>query len=166
MKLVYLGLGSNMGDREANLERAIAALDARDLRFLRASSVYETEPVGFRDQRWFLNQAAEFETELFPLQLLARTARIERKLGRKRTVKNGPRTIDIDILLYGNAVVKTAELEIPHARYRERRFVLEPLAELNAAMRDPVTGQTMRAMLDAVRTQAVRRAGTDGREVL
>jgi 2-amino-4-hydroxy-6-hydroxymethyldihydropteridine diphosphokinase len=122
MKLVYLGLGSNMGDREALLKLALDELAAPDLRLVRVSSVYETEPVGLREQRWFLNLVAEFETELFPKQLLRRTQRIEVALGRKRTIVNGPRTIDIDILLYGKTVMKTEELEIPHPRYRERRY--------------------------------------------
>lgn len=159
MKNVYLGLGSNVGDREAYLQSALDELRARDLRFRRASRLYETEPVGLLEQRWFLNQVAEFETELFPLQLLERIRRIERRLGRRRVIANGPRTIDIDILLYGTAVVKTAELEIPHPRYRERRFALEPLAELNPTLKDPQTRQTMTAMLDAVRGQTVRRFG-------
>ena len=162
MKVVYLGLGSNVGNREAHLRQAIDALQARDLRFLRASGLYETEPMGLREQRWFLNQVAEFETELFPLQLLQRIRRIERQLGRKRTVLNGPRTIDVDILLYGNAIVKTTELEIPHPRYRERRFVLEPLAELNAALKDPATRQSVAVMLEAVRGQTVRRLLASG----
>lgn len=157
MKVVYLGLGSNVGDREEHLRRAVDDLQARDLRFRRASGLYETEPMGLREQRWFLNQVAEFETELLPLQLLQRIRRVEKRLGRRRVVVNGPRTIDIDILLHGNAVVRTAELEVPHPRYRERRFVLEPLAELNSALRDPETKQTVAAMLDAVRRQAVRR---------
>lgn len=168
MKVVYLGLGSNVGDREAQLRQALEALQSRDLRFRRASSLYETEPIGLREQRWFLNRVAEFETELFPLQLLQRIHRIERTLGRKRVVVNGPRTIDIDILLYGNAVVKTAELQIPHPRYRERRFVLEPLAELNPALKDPETRQTIPTMLDAVRGQTVKRLvaaqSADGRQ--
>ena len=157
MKIVYLGLGSNVGDREAHLREALDKLQARDLRLRRASSLYETEPVGLRDQRWFLNQVSEFESELFPLQLWQRIRRVENHLGRKRVVVNGPRTIDIDILLYGSALVKTAELEVPHPRYRERRFVLEPLAELNASLRDPETRQTVAAMLDAVHGQVVRR---------
>jgi 2-amino-4-hydroxy-6-hydroxymethyldihydropteridine diphosphokinase len=157
LKVVYLGLGSNVGDRERNLLRALDELQGRGLRSRRLSSLYETEPVGLREQHWFLNQVAEFETELFPLQLLQRIRRVEKALGRRRTVVNGPRTIDIDILLYGNAVVKTADLTVPHPRYRERRFVLEPLAELNAAMRDPETGQTVATILDAVRGQVVRR---------
>jgi len=157
VKIVYLGLGSNVGDREGNLHQALDQLQARDLRLRRSSSLYETEPMGLRDQRWFLNQVAEFETELFPLQLLQRLQRVERNLGRKRVVLNGPRTIDIDILLYGNTVMKTADLEIPHPRYSERRFVLEPLAELDATLRDPVTHRTVAEMLDAVRGQSVRR---------
>jgi len=157
LKTVYLGLGSNLGDRPGTLGAAIRKLDSPELRFVRASGLYETEPIGLKEQPWFLNQVAEFETELFPLQLLQRIRRVEKALGRRRTVVNGPRTIDIDILLYGNAVVKTADLTVPHPRYRERRFVLEPLAELNAAMRDPETGQTVATILDAVRGQVVRR---------
>lgn len=148
MTVVYLGLGSNIGDRESLLRSALRELHKPDLRLRRASSVYETEPVGLRDQRWFLNLAAEFETELFPRQLLHRMQRIERQMGRRRMVANGPRTIDIDILLFGNAVVKTNELEIPHPRYRERRFTLAPLAELNPALRDPVTGKSMAQLLE------------------
>jgi 2-amino-4-hydroxy-6-hydroxymethyldihydropteridine diphosphokinase len=132
-------------------------LNAPDLRLLRKSSLYETEPIGFRDQGWFLNMVAEFETELFPKQLLHRMQKVERSLGRVRTVKNGPRTIDIDILLYGRAVVKTEELEIPHPRYRERRFTLAPLAELSPQLRDPVTRHTMAQMLAALTGQSIRK---------
>ncbi len=151
MKIVYLGLGSNLGDRAGYLRLAVEKLQARDLRLRRLSSVSETEPWGLREQPWFLNQVAEFETELFPLQLLRRIHRIELALGRRRTVLNGPRTIDIDIVLYGNAVVKTEGLEIPHPRYRERRFVLGPLAELNPELRDPVTKQTVASILKGLR---------------
>ena len=157
MKLVYLGLGSNVGDREATLRMALEKLDAPDLKLRRASNAYETEPIGLREQAWFLNLVAEFETTLFPKQLLRRTSRIENELGRRRSVRNGPRTIDIDILLYGNSVVKTEELEIPHPRYRERRFVLAPLAELRPDLRDPVTGVTVTELLAGVRGQAAKR---------
>jgi 2-amino-4-hydroxy-6-hydroxymethyldihydropteridine diphosphokinase len=146
-----------MGHREANLSRALDKLQARDLRLRRKSGLYETEPMGLREQPWFLNQVAEFETELLPLQLLRRTGKIEKKLGRKRTVIDGPRTIDIDILLFGVYVLNTEDLTVPHPRYRERRFVLEPLAELNAALKDPETGQTVAEMLEKVRAQVVRR---------
>lgn len=157
MKIVYLALGSNLGDRRMHLQHALEKLQARDLRLLRASSLYETEPMGLREQPWFLNQVAEFETELFPLQLLRRVHRVENALGRRRVVLNGPRTVDIDILLYGNSVVNAPDLTIPHPRYRERRFVLEPLAELNPALKDPETRQPVSALLDAVRAQNVRR---------
>jgi 2-amino-4-hydroxy-6-hydroxymethyldihydropteridine diphosphokinase len=112
--------------------------------------------MGLTDQPWFLNQVAEFETSLFPLQLLHRIHRIEKELGRIRTVVNGPRTVDIDIILYGDTIMRSDDLEIPHPRYRERRFVLEPLAELNPALRDPATGQPITELLEAVRAQTVR----------
>jgi 2-amino-4-hydroxy-6-hydroxymethyldihydropteridine diphosphokinase len=150
---VYLGLGANVGDREALLKSALDKLQSPKLRMLRASRLYETEPIGLREQAWFLNLAAEFECDLFPTQLLQRCQRVERELGRKRTVLNGPRTIDIDILLFGSAVIKTADLEIPHPRFRERRFVLAPLAELNPTLRDPVTGRTIAEMLNGLRDQ-------------
>ena len=157
MKIVYLGLGSNVGDSEALLQTALDQLEGPDLKLLRVSSLYETEPIGLREQRWFLNLVAEFETKLFPKQLLQRIGKVERELGRKRTVRNGPRTIDIDILLYGNSVVKTEALEIPHPRYRERRFTLAPLVELNPELRDPVTRRSMAEMLAALKDQAIRK---------
>jgi 2-amino-4-hydroxy-6-hydroxymethyldihydropteridine diphosphokinase len=157
LKLVYLGLGSNVGDSEALLQSALAKLNGPGLKLRRVSSLYETEPIGLREQRWFLNLVAEFETDLFPKQLLHRIQKIENELGRKRTVRNGPRTIDVDILLYGNFVVSTAELEIPHPRYRERRFALGPLAELNPGLRDPVTGKTVSDMLADLPGQLARR---------
>ena len=156
MKTVYLSLGSNIGDREANLRAAIERLSGADLRVLRESPIYETEPVGYTDQRWFLNVVVEAETLLFPLQLLTRTSKIERALKRVRTAPNGPRTIDIDILLYGNAVVRTPRLEIPHPRMNERRFVLAPLADLAPDLRHPATRQTVGQLLEAAPPQTVR----------
>jgi 2-amino-4-hydroxy-6-hydroxymethyldihydropteridine diphosphokinase len=157
MKTIYLGLGSNIGDRQANLEAALAGLPAIGVRVTRASPVYETEPVDFTDQRWFLNLVVEAETELFPLQLLARLQRIERDLGRVRTVAKGPRTLDIDILLYGQAVIQRPDLEIPHLRMAERRFVLAPLADLAPDLRHPVTRKTVRELLEAAPPAVVRR---------
>jgi 2-amino-4-hydroxy-6-hydroxymethyldihydropteridine diphosphokinase len=116
--------------------------------------------MGFRDQGWILNLCAEFETTLFPRQLLQRTQRTEHEMGRRRTVRNGPRIIDIDVLIYGHAVVDTSDLRIPHPRYTERRFVLAPLAELKPGLRDPVTGRTITEMLGALEGQSVRNAGT------
>lgn len=157
MKTVYLGLGSNLGDRAATLAAAILKLDSAELRLMRASGLYETEPMGLKEQPWFLNQVAEFHTTLFPLQLLQRTKKIENELGRKRAVRNGPRTLDIDILLYGSAIVRSEELEIPHPRFRERRFVLAPLAELNPDLRDPVSGKQVKALLAGLADQTIRR---------
>ncbi len=156
MKRIYLSLGSNVGDRDANLRAALDALGPAGIQSLRASPVYETEPVDYRDQAWFLNLVVEAETALFPMQLLTRIGRIERDLGRVRKVAKGPRTIDIDILLYGNAVVKTARLEIPHPRIAERRFVLAPLADLAPELRHPVTRQAIREMLQKAPAAVVR----------
>jgi len=157
MKTVYLGLGSNLGDREAMLEAAVSALESPRLHVRRVSPVYETEPMDVPGQHWFLNQVAEAETDLFPLQLLHRTTKVEARLGRRRLAPKGPRTIDIDILLFGNSVVTTPVLEIPHPRFRDRRFVLAPLADLAPDLRDPVTRKTVRELLGEVRGQAVRK---------
>ncbi len=148
-KTVYLSLGSNLGDRRANLEAAIARLS--DLGTITAvSSIYETEPVGFAAQPDFLNCAVALETELMPRQFLHRVLAIEQALGRKRRVAKGPRTLDIDIVLFGNSVVETAELTIPHPAMHERRFVLEPLAEIAADVRHPVFKRTMRDLRDSL----------------
>lgn len=154
---VYLSLGSNIGNRERNLRMAIDRLDAPDFRVQRVSPVYETEPVDYTDQEWFLNLVVEAETFLSPEELLARSQQIEHHLGRVRTVAKGPRIIDIDILLYGDIVLHTAALEIPHPRMEQRRFVLAPLADLAPDLRHPVTGRTAREMLDAAPAALVRR---------
>jgi 2-amino-4-hydroxy-6-hydroxymethyldihydropteridine diphosphokinase len=139
------------------LQAAIDELQSRELRILRVSSVYETEPQGRRNQRWFLNLVVEAETDLFPRQLLGRIARIERQLGRRRMLANGPRTIDIDILFYGNFVMETPELKIPHPRFAERRFVLAPMVELAPDLRDPVSRRTMRELLPGTAGQELRK---------
>ena len=130
MITAYLSLGSNLGDRARHLEEALDCLEAGEVHVARRSSLYETEPLEFREQPWFLNMVAEVATPLSPHELLSRILEIARKLGRIRVTPKGPRTIDIDILLYGGLVVNTDELQIPHPRLAERRFVLEPLAEL------------------------------------
>lgn len=162
MKLVYIGLGSNLGDRAENLRVAREQIAAADLRVLRASSLYETAPRDVEDQPWFLNQAIECETELFPRQLLACLQKIERAMGRKRAIAKGPREIDLDILLFGDAVMKAPELEVPHPRLSERRFVLEPLAELVPDKKHPGTRKTIREMLAGVTGQAVRKVAGHG----
>ena len=159
MKRVYLSLGSNIGDREGNLRKAVERLAAQEIRMLHASRIYETEPVDYKDQAWFLNQVVEAETALFPMQLLTRIGRVERELGRRHTVRNGPRTIDIDILFYGAATVETARLEIPHPRIAQRRFVLAPLAELAPDLRHPVTHRSVRQMLESAPPAVVRPIG-------
>jgi 2-amino-4-hydroxy-6-hydroxymethyldihydropteridine diphosphokinase len=141
--LVYFAFGSNLGNREQWIRAAADRLNKPDLRLLQMSSLYETAPVGLLDQPLFLNAAAEFETELAPRALLERALGVESELGRVRTVRNGPRNIDVDLLLCGNLVVNEPDLVVPHPRYKERRFVLDPLLELNAGLRDPVTGQLL-----------------------
>ena len=147
MKTIYLSLGSNIGDRAANLSRAIEALPARGVRVARQSSVYETEPVELREQAWFLNCVVEAETDLMPMQLMHELLAIERDMGRLRRVAKGPRLIDMDILLFGTSVVRTAELEIPHPRMVERRFVLVPFAEIAPGARHPVLLKTIAELL-------------------
>jgi 2-amino-4-hydroxy-6-hydroxymethyldihydropteridine diphosphokinase len=159
LKRIYLSLGSNIGDRERNLRKAVEQLAARDVRVLHTSRIYETEPVDYKDQAWFLNQVVEAETALFPMQLLTRIGRVERELGRVRRVPKGPRIIDIDILFYGAAVVDTRRLEIPHPRVAERRFVLAPLAELAPDLRHPVTQRSVRQMLESAPPAVVRPIG-------
>lgn len=159
VKQVYVSVGSNLGDREGNLRRAIESLEREEVRVVKRSSVYETEPQDVAHQPWFLNMALECQTRLFPLQLLKVLQRIENELGRMRTgaVRRGPRTIDIDILLFGNTIMQTPKLVIPHPRMLERRFVLEPLLEIAPDLRHPVTREPLCKSLAAVTTQAVRR---------
>jgi 2-amino-4-hydroxy-6-hydroxymethyldihydropteridine diphosphokinase len=144
---VFLGLGSNLGDREAQLRRALAGLARRGMELGPRSSLYETEPVGGPPQGWFLNAVARGETELSPEALLAACLEVEAEQGRVRAERNGPRSIDVDILLYGDRVIDAPGLRIPHPRLQERRFVLEPLAELAPALRHPVSGLSMRELL-------------------
>ena len=148
-KVVYLSLGSNLGDRARNLEDAIERL--RTLGEVAAiSGYYETEPVGLAQQPWFLNCAVALRTQLMPRQLLSAVMRIEQALGRKRRVLKGPRTIDIDILLFGSSVIDVPALTVPHPAMHERRFVLQPLAEIAPAARHPVLRRTARELLEAL----------------
>jgi 2-amino-4-hydroxy-6-hydroxymethyldihydropteridine diphosphokinase len=154
MTTVYLSLGSNIGDRAGNIARAIQALGTRGVRVTRKSSLYETEPVEFREQAWFLNAAIEVQTDLAPERLMEVLLEIERDMGRERCVPKGPRLIDVDILLYGSEVVREAGLEIPHPRMAERRFVLVPLAELTGKANHPVSLMTIAEMLEATADQS------------
>jgi len=157
LKTAFLALGSNIGDREANLRDAATRLESHEIHLLCRSSLYETAPQELLDQPWFLNAVVQVETSLFPMQLLARVREIERQMGRRRVTPKGPRNIDIDILFYGRTVIATAELEVPHPRIAQRRFVLEPLAEIAPEFRHPQTGKTANEMLAALEPQGTRR---------
>lgn len=158
MPIAYLSLGSNIGDREANLRAAIAALAAFGIRVKKVSSIYETEPVDYRDQAWFLNCAVEAETELEPHELLRALASIEAQLGSKKEFSKGPRKIDLDILLYGQETIDRPDLQVPHPRMLDRRFVLTPLAEIAPELRHPSWKATAAQLLERCSdTSSVRR---------
>ncbi|MFC1864927.1 2-amino-4-hydroxy-6-hydroxymethyldihydropteridine diphosphokinase [Chloroflexota bacterium] len=146
---VYLGLGSNMGNRQGYLDRALNLLSQR-LRVGQVSSIYDTEPVGNTNQPRFLNLACQVYTRLAPMELLALAKGIELKLGRAPGKSNAPRPIDIDILFYADQVIETPELVIPHSRLTERAFVLIPMDEIAPDLVHPVSGKTVRELLKVV----------------
>ena len=146
-KTAHLSLGSNLGDRAKNLREAVAALRQEIIRLTGISSIYETEPVDYRDQPWFLNIVLEAETELAPTALLQTLRGIEMKMGSRKLIAKGPRLIDMDILLYANEVIDAPELQIPHPSMHLRRFVLEPLAQIAPGVRHPILNMTAAEML-------------------
>jgi 2-amino-4-hydroxy-6-hydroxymethyldihydropteridine diphosphokinase len=155
MKTAYVSLGSNVGDREQQIAAAIQALGARGIRIMRRSSIYSTEPVDVATQSWFLNCVLEIETDLMPRQLLRAFKEIENELGRRHTIRRGPRVIDLDLLLYGTSVISTPELEVPHPRMTQRRFVLVPLAEIAPTLRHPVENRSMEELLGETEDRSV-----------
>lgn len=157
MSIAYLSLGANLGDRKAMLEAALRGLEASNqVRVVKASSVYETEPIGYVGQPWFYNLAAEIETDLDPNSLLTLTKQVERELNRTREIHWGPRTIDIDILLYDDLVTNGNRLTLPHPEMVGRRFVLEPLVEIAPDLKLP-DGRRIADLLPSVSAQEVRK---------
>jgi 2-amino-4-hydroxy-6-hydroxymethyldihydropteridine diphosphokinase len=157
VSIAYLSLGANLGDRKAMLEAALRGLEASNqVRVVKASSVYETEPIGYVGQPWFYNLAAEIETDLDPNSLLTLTKQVERELNRTREIHWGPRTIDIDILLYDDLVTNGNRLTLPHPEMVGRRFVLEPLVEIAPDLKLP-DGRRIADLLPSVSAQEVRK---------
>ena len=146
--IAYLSCGSNLGDRKANLRCGIENLRTAGLIVRRVSSVYETEPVGFADQPWFLNIALAAETSLTPHELLACCLESEVRLGRVRPFPGAPRVLDVDILLIGRLIIDTPSLQVPHPRMTQRRFVLQPLAQIAPEALHPVLGMNIAALLE------------------
>jgi 2-amino-4-hydroxy-6-hydroxymethyldihydropteridine diphosphokinase len=144
----FLGLGSNLGDRKANIEEAIRRLGERGIRLIRASPVYQTEPVDFVRQGWFLNLVVRTETRLLPINLLRLCQAIEASLGRERTIHRGPRIIDLDILFYDDLILSEPNLKIPHPRLHLRRFVLIPLSDIARDLVHPVLHQSIGDLLN------------------
>jgi 2-amino-4-hydroxy-6-hydroxymethyldihydropteridine diphosphokinase len=148
MKNAYIGIGSNLGDKENNLREAASHLSKIDgMALLRASSLYYTEPVGGGPQPWYFNAVQEVETSLGPKELLNELMKIEAEMGRERGERNAPRVIDLDLLIFGDCVINTDSLTVPHPHLPVRRFVLEPLAEISEELVCPRTGVTMAELL-------------------
>jgi 2-amino-4-hydroxy-6-hydroxymethyldihydropteridine diphosphokinase len=147
---IALALGSNLGDREGTLRTALAAL-ASIISDLRVSTFHETDPVGVGDQPRFLNAAATGRTALPARDLLARFLDVEQRFGRTRAYSGAPRTLDLDLILYGGQIVEERDLSVPHPRFRERLFVLEPLDEIASDWVDPATGRTVGELLESLR---------------
>ncbi len=147
LHIAFLGLGSNLGDRELNLRQARQSLTGDEVRILKVSPIYETEPVDWEAQNWFLNQAASVDTSLSPGDLLNYCLHIEDKMGRRRSIPKGPRNIDIDILLYDDQVIEESQLIVPHPRLHLRQFVLVALAAIAPSLVHPRLNLSMASLL-------------------
>ena len=161
--IVYLALGSNVGDREEYLRAAVRGLAGHGIEILKCASIYSTEPREVLDQPWFLNTVLEADTTLSPAALLKACLEVERQNHRTRAQLKGPRTLDIDILFYGNDVVRQPGLTIPHPAFSERRFVLAPLAEIAASWVDPLSGETIGSLLARCSDTAIVTPVSDAR---
>lgn len=157
----FIGLGSNLGDREANIRQSLQQLEQMpETTIVRGSSLYDTEPVGLPDQPNFLNGVVQLETHLTPRQLLWNLKLIERRLGRVRTQHWGPRVIDLDLLLYGDEVVDEDDLQVPHPLLAQRSFVMVPLVEIDPLLVHPVTNQTMLSILQRLGAEPLVKHGS------
>ena len=155
---VYIALGSNIGDRQQNLSEAMRLLIEAGVHILQCSRFYETEPVDYLDQDWFLNAVLHAETDLSPIDLLHMLRSIETQMGSKKAFAKGPRRIDLDVLLYNDAVIDTPELQVPHPRMLARKFVLVPLAEIAPELRHPTWPAAAAEMLQRTPDQSEVRA--------
>jgi 2-amino-4-hydroxy-6-hydroxymethyldihydropteridine diphosphokinase len=150
MSVAYIGIGSNLGERKDNCDRALTLLKQKGIKITKKSSFYETEPWGYKNQPSFLNMVIEAETELGARDLLKTLQQIEKKLGREENFKWGPRTIDLDILLFDNMTIQENDLMIPHPLMHKREFVLQPLCEISPALRHPVLRASIQELLEGL----------------
>lgn len=153
LSTIYIGLGSNLGNKKENIRQALSLLnEVKGITIVKVSSFYETEPVGYEDQDWFINAVAQTETSFSPQEILKIFKEIEQKIGREESTRWGPRKIDLDILFYDQLVYKSNDLIIPHPKLHERAFVLVPLAEINKELIHPVYNKSVSTLLSELKT--------------